>query len=153
MFAVCLWKNKSLKFVKDYINDGYIIIDGPTDNGNGALDYDGVLEINGGTLIAAGSSGMMQNATSSAQATVLVYFDSTQNEKTEVVIGEIKYTPSKSFNCILASSDKLEVGKTYDIKLNGTVYASVNIASTINNVGSGNMVNGMGRGNQGRNHF
>ena len=24
MFAVCLWKNKSLKFVKDYINDGYI---------------------------------------------------------------------------------------------------------------------------------
>ena len=22
MFAVCLWKNKSLKFVKDYINDG-----------------------------------------------------------------------------------------------------------------------------------
>ena len=35
-------------------------------NGNGALDYDGTAAITGGTVIAAGSSGMAQNFGSSS---------------------------------------------------------------------------------------
>ena len=132
-----------------YINGGYITVDGPTDNGNGPLDYDRNLEITGGVLIAAGSSGMMQNATNANQGTVLIYFSSTQSGGTEIKIGDITYTPSKNFSCILISSDKLEVGKTYDIKLNGTTYASITLSNMINSVGSGNSVNGMGRGNRG----
>ena len=132
-----------------YLNGGLVTVDGPTDNGNGPLDYDGNFEITGGTVIAAGSAGMMQNATSSNQGTVLIYFSSTQSGGTEVSIGDITYTPSKNFGCILISSNKLEVGKTYDVKLNGTTYTSVTLSNTINSVGSGNSVNGMGRGNRG----
>lgn len=132
-----------------YITGGTVYVDGPTDNGNGPLDYDRKLEITGGTLIAAGSSGMMQNATSANQGTVLVYFSSTQSANTKVTIGNISYTPSKNFSCILASSSSLEVGKTYEIKLNNETYTSVTLSNTINNVGNGNSVNGMGRGSRG----
>ena len=92
---------------------------------------------------------MMQNATNANQGTVLIYFSSTQSGGTVVEIGDITYTPSKNFSCILISSDKLEVGKTYDIKLNGTTYTSVTLSNMINSVGSGNSVNGMGRTGRG----
>ena len=134
-----------------YLNGGTVYVDGPTDNGNGALDYDREFQINGGMIIAAGSSGMMQNATSANVGTVLVYFSSTQSGGTKVSVGDIIYTPSKSFNCILVSSNKLEVGKTYEIKLNGELYTSVTLSNTVNSVGSGKSVNGMGRnGGRGR---
>jgi len=133
-----------------YINGGIVYVDGPTDNGNGPLDYDMKFEITGGEIITAGSSGMMQNATSSTQGVVLVYFSSTQSAGTTITIGDISYTSSKAFNCILISSSKLEVGKTYDVKVNGKVYTSVTLSSTINSVGSGGNVNGMGRNNGGR---
>ncbi|MEH7747940.1 hypothetical protein V7659_23405 [Neobacillus drentensis] len=36
------------------------MVSGPTNAGNGALDYNGTFDISGGTLIAAGSAGMAQ---------------------------------------------------------------------------------------------
>ena len=129
-----------------YLTGGTVYVDGPTDNGNGALDYDNNFEITGGTLIAVGSSGMMQNAKNANQGTVLIYFDSTLSSGTTIKVGNISYTPSKNFSCILISSKDLEVGKTYEVKVNNDTYTSVNLSNYINNVGNGNSVNGMGRG-------
>ena len=129
-----------------YLNGGVVYVDGPTDNGNGSLDYDGFFEINGGVIITSGSSGMMQNATSSNQSTILIYFDSTQAAGTKVSIGNISYTPSKSFSCLLISSNELEIGNTYEIKLNNTKYQDITISNNVMNIGNGNSVNTMGRG-------
>lgn len=42
------------------MSGGVVIVNGPTENMNGALDYDGSFLISGGTLVAAGSAGMAQ---------------------------------------------------------------------------------------------
>ena len=39
---------------------GTVLVNGPTNNGNGSLDYDETFDISGGTLVAAGSAGMAQ---------------------------------------------------------------------------------------------
>lgn len=132
-----------------YIHGGSITVDGPTNDGNGPLDYDATLEISGGTLIVAGSSGMMQNATSSTQGTVLIYFSETQSAGTTVKIGDkFTYTPNKNFSCILVSSLDLNIGETYTITLNDQEYETFTLTSTISSIGNSSrsgMMNGMRR--------
>ncbi|MEZ5072125.1 MAG: hypothetical protein R2751_14500 [Bacteroidales bacterium] len=48
------------------MNDGVVLVHGPTSDGNGALDANGSLEVNGGLLVAAGSSGMAEAPESSS---------------------------------------------------------------------------------------
>lgn len=59
-----------------YMSDGEVYVDGPTNNGNGALDYNGVFELTGGTLIAVGSSGMAQSVSKSTVNTIQIYLES-----------------------------------------------------------------------------
>ena len=40
------------------ISGGEVYVDGPTNGGNGALDYDGNGTITGGTVVMVGSNGM-----------------------------------------------------------------------------------------------
>ncbi len=123
---------------------GNVIVDGPTSDGDGALDYDGAFDLTGGTLIAAGSSGMMQNLTSSAQGAILIYFTNSQSAGTTVTIGnDITYTSSKQFSCILVSSPSLKVGDSYQVKINGEVYQEFTLTNTISTLGTGSR-NGMG---------
>ncbi len=49
-----------------YMKDGVVIVNGPENGGNGALDYDGKFDVTGGLLIAAGSSGMAQSPSESS---------------------------------------------------------------------------------------
>lgn len=134
-----------------YINGGIVHVDGPTDNGNGPLDYDENFVITGGHIIAAGSSLMMQTATSANQSTVLVYFSSTQLAGTMVTIGDIIYTPSKNFDCILISSSKLKIGDTYEVKLNNNTYTSITLSNYIITLGSKN--NEIGRNDMRRSNW
>ena len=83
---------------------GMVTVYGPTNDGNGALDYDGTFNISGGTLLVAGSSGMAQVPTdTSEQATIAVGFTSTVPANTQVTItndkGDVLYsfTPEKDF--------------------------------------------------------
>ena len=43
------------------MSGGIVIVNGPTQGGNGALDYNGTFEITGGTLVAAGTTDMAMN--------------------------------------------------------------------------------------------
>jgi hypothetical protein len=55
------------------MNGGTVLVCGPTSSNDGAIDYNVCFALNGGTLIAVGSAGMAQNAsTSSTQASVLI---------------------------------------------------------------------------------
>jgi len=118
------------------VNGGNIKVQGPTNSGNGPIDYATTFEITGGTFIAAGSSGMMQHATESNQGTVLVYFDSTSESGTEIKIGDITYTITKESSCILVSSNTLELGENYTVYINDTEYEEFTLDDYIVTVGS-----------------
>jgi len=54
------------------LNNGIVIVNGPSMNKNGALDVDGMLEVNGGFLVAVGSTGMAQTpSTASTQYSMI----------------------------------------------------------------------------------
>lgn len=60
------------------INGGTVIVEGPTSDGDTAVDYDGTFNINGGVLLASGSAGMVESVgSSSEQNSVTAYFGST----------------------------------------------------------------------------
>lgn len=121
-----------------YINGGKIIVDGPTNDGNGELDYDNELKITGGTLIAIGTSGMAQNiSSSSTQNGVLINLTSSNSANTKIYIdGIIDYTSNKTFNSIMISTPDLKTGSTYSLELNGTVTNTFTISSTTTSVGN-----------------
>lgn len=103
-----------------YVNGGQIYISGPTNDGNGALDYDGEAVITGGTIVAVGSAGMAQNfGANSEQAAMLISVNGqtagaiTVTDDSGTVIAE--YTPTKSYASVLISSPELEVGKAYKV--------------------------------------
>ena len=133
-----------------YITGGTIYVDGPTNNGNGAVDYGDSgceLKITGGTLIAVGSSGMATNATSATQATVMINLPNNYSGKFS--FGDISYTPAKSYSSILISSSKLSVGSSYDLKINVSTVQSVSLSNMITTSGNSGMQPGMGDGRQG----
>lgn len=109
-----------------YFNGGQITINGPTNGGNAALDYgdtsDCVCEISGGTLIAAGASGMDVSTTSgSSQPAVNVRFSTTQSANTYVVVKDssgntvLTAKPTKLFQSIVLSCSDFTLGNTYTI--------------------------------------
>lgn len=130
-----------------YIYGGNIIVDGPTDNGNGALDYDNKLVVNGGSLIAAGSSGMHQSvSTDSTQYNVTIYFNSTYNNKKITIIDSngnviIEHTPAKSYQAVTISSSNFKNNETYTVKVDNTAYKEFTISSISTTIGSGNNMN------------
>ncbi|MBR1749207.1 MAG: carbohydrate-binding domain-containing protein [Bacilli bacterium] len=121
---------------------GNVYVDGPEDNGNGALDYNGSFEITGGTLIAVGSSGMVQNVSNnSSQNTVLINLGSTYTGTIE--LGSITYEPSKKYSSILISSSLLEKNTSYELKIGGTTLQNITLSNTVTTIGNNGMQGGM----------
>jgi hypothetical protein len=109
------------------MTDGVVLISGPTENMNGALDYSGQFNISGGFLVAAGSAGMAEApSASSAQNSLLVGFNGTARAGVlfhiETADGEqvLTYAPAKEYQTIVISSPMLEVGSTYELYLGGS---------------------------------
>lgn len=140
-----------------YIYDGTITVDGPTNNGNGTLDYDREFVVDGGTFIGAGSNGMLQNISSTKQYNVTISFSNSYESNTEVSILDsnnneiISYTPTKTFSSIIISTPKLKQNETYTIKVNNETYTTFTSTSYSTSVGSrGEMMNGGGHQPPGR---
>lgn len=73
------------------IEGGLLIVDGPTDNGNGAIDFGtengGKCVISGGTVIAVGNSGMAETFDeSSKQCSFRCYLDTSFEAGSEIII-------------------------------------------------------------------
>src|SRR5574344_1827212 len=120
------------------MNGGEVYVDGPTENNNGALDYNNNFNISGGTLIAVGSSGMAQGISStSTQYGVLINLTSAKNAGTNINIeGVINYTPSKSFQSIVISTPNLKKSSSYNLFLNNSSYTTFTISSILTTVGN-----------------
>lgn len=105
---------------------GVLIINGPTQNMNGALDYDRSFQITGGYLLAVGSAGMAQAPdTSSTQYTVLLNLSSAVRAGTLVHLQDsqggaiLTFAPAKDYQSIVFSSPALAKG-TYDVYFGGS---------------------------------
>lgn len=109
-----------------YMKDGFVIVNGPTDNGNGALDYDNEFNISGGTLISAGSSGMLQaTSESSSQNTLKIVMNSLEGGNIIRIESEdgkelLTFAPSKKFSSLVVSSPEINTGTTYKVYIGGT---------------------------------
>ncbi len=139
-----------------YVTGGTTYVSGPTNGGNGALDYGISGTITGGTLIAAGSSGMAENfGQESTQGSMLYMFDSTLSGGTEITLKDdsgnviAQYTPLKNYQSVVISTPDIVSGKTYTLTAADKSY-TVEMTSLI--YGSGNGMGGFGgKGGQGGN--
>ncbi|GKV66200.1 hypothetical protein NCCP2331_23530 [Sporosarcina sp. NCCP-2331] len=106
---------------------GTVLVNGPTNNGNGALDYDQDFEISGGVLIAAGSSGMaMATSEESTQNTILMSYPKTQTAGTLIHLEDsegqniVTFAPEKDYQSIVISSADLAKDGSYTLSSGGT---------------------------------
>jgi hypothetical protein len=106
---------------------GTVLVNGPTNNANGALDH-GSFKMTGGLIIAAGSSGMAQapGGTTSTQYSVLVNLRSTQSAgtifhvQTSDGVEVLTFKPAKNYQSVAFSSPLLTKGSSYAIYLGGS---------------------------------
>lgn len=145
------------------MTDGLVLVNGPTEQMNGALDYDGGFAISGGTFVAVGSAGMAQAPdTSSSQNSLLLSLNGTLPAGSLIHIqsssGEdvLTFAPTKQIQAIAFSSAELATGETYEVYYGGsttgtavdglyeggtysggTLYTSVMLSGTVTQVGGG----------------
>lgn len=138
------------------ISGGNVVVHGPTSGGDAGLDADRGIVVNGGTLFACSSLGMVETpSTNSAQyvvsyaqqsavavGTVMTIVDSDENTLYTV-------TTVKSCQSIIFSLPTLEQGKTYSVCGNGITLATFTVSSTITTIGSGQGIGGRPGGGPG----
>lgn len=114
------------------MSGGVVIVNGPTERMNGALDYDGWFHISGGLVVAAGSAGMAQAPDQdSSQHSLLVNFETTYPAGTLIHIQSedgtnlLTFAPTKAYQSIALSSPDLQEGTTYQIFVGGSSTGTV----------------------------
>ena len=104
------------------ITGGSVYVLGPSDNGNGAMDYGICAAITGGEIVAVGGSGMAQGfGDESTQCSALVNFDEwidagetitlTNSDGKEV----LSYKADKKFNSVVISTSDMKQGDNYTL--------------------------------------
>ncbi len=137
------------------ITGGEVYVSGPTSEGDGALDYGGDATISGGIIIAVGTSGMAEGfSDTSTQGSMLVTAAGSAGDTVTLYDEDgnvlASYTPTKSYECVIASAPGVEEGGTYilaygdgessEVTLDGIVYNEVGVFMNgmgTNNIGGG----------------
>lgn len=129
------------------VSGGKICISGPTDGGNGSLDYNGTGTISGGVLMSAESFGMSQNfGTSSTQGVMMVSVSSAQAGTTVTLYDNegnelLSWQPEKQFSTVIISSPDIITGQSYTLSA-GNYTTEITMTSTV----YGNSSGGIGGG-------
>lgn len=123
------------------ITGGVLLVSGPTNDGNGAFDYDKSATISGGTVIMVGSSGMAQSFTSGTQAFAFANVSGKAGDSLAVCDNEgnviASFTASKSFATVLVSCPSFTEGSEYSLVVGGTVSESNSDGYTTSGLVSG----------------
>ncbi|KUG57105.1 hypothetical protein AVL62_15030 [Serinicoccus chungangensis] len=110
---------------------GTVVVNGPTMDGNGAVDVDGDFLLSGGTLTAVGSAGMMMApSTDSEQASIATALSGsvaagetlTVTDADGAVVAEVAVTKDTA-SLVLSTAD-LVAGETYTVTAGGTEVAT-----------------------------
>lgn len=140
------------------MSGGTVLVYCGSGGSDAALDYDKTFLISGGTLIAAGPSGMAQTPSANSSVNTLhVRFNSTQTAGRAINIrgGDLDLTvlPPVAFSSLVISSPMIESGESYTVSCGGdaqeekdgvgkdysggTVLAEVTVTSSVTNIGFG----------------
>ncbi len=141
------------------VTGGEVYVAGPTNSGNGALDYGGTAAAHGGIVIAAGASGMAESfGQSSAQGAIMVNTGN-QAAGSEVTLTDAdgnvlaEYTFDKTFSNVVITAPGITDGGTYTLTA-GTYSETITMDGLLYGSGGGMFGGGMnmggGRGNGGK---
>ncbi len=118
------------------ISGGTVVVNGPTNDGNGALDVNGELVVTGGTVAAAGSAGMaVTPGSSSTQSGVQLTFDSSVSDGTPVHIVDSSgavvatFVTTKAIASLVFSSPAITDGETYTVYTGGNADAKAGVTT------------------------
>ncbi|MBQ6631241.1 MAG: carbohydrate-binding domain-containing protein, partial [Romboutsia sp.] len=109
------------------LSGGTVLVDGPTTNGNGSLDYDSTFDITGGILIAVGSSGMAQTPSNSSTQKILNINLTSQKANSAINITSsngkniLTYSPAKSYSSVIVSTPEIKDNTKYTVSVGGSV--------------------------------
>ena len=121
-----------------YLEGGTVIISGASADWDSAIDFGerGEFVIDGGTVIAAGFSGMAESPSpESSQLAIFYCFDEIIPENTEFTVtaedGKIicLYSFENAYNCVIVSTPDISAGQTYRIEA-GNYYDSIVLSSS-----------------------
>ena len=126
------------------LSGGFVVVYGPTDSGNGAIDYEKSFAVSGGEMIALGSSGMAQAPGTLSQPCLSIYADVSEDSKIEVRDSSgsvvMSTTTPKKCSSLIFTSDKFKEGESYSIYANDTLLSTV--TAEIGITGGGASANG-----------
>ena len=102
------------------ISGGITLISGPTNNGNGSLDYDSKCSVTGGVLVVCGAAGMAQNVSEGTQGALMTNVTAQPAGTTIALCDEngvaiVAFTSPKTFNNVVISAPGILEGKTYTL--------------------------------------
>lgn len=126
------------------MNGGNVTVLGPTSDGDTALDFDGAFTINGGVLMAFGSSGMLETPTSAQNGCCIVTTLGTVSANSAFSLMDssgnviMSYTPTKNYASAIVYSSDIKSGSTYTVAAGSTTQSiTVNSNVTTNGVSGG----------------
>lgn len=126
-----------------YISGGETYVDGPTNGGNSALDSEAGIVVDGGTLVAVGAVGMVENPSSGSAQNVLVYTatnsiaaGSTITLKDASGDTVLEYVTAKAAQSVILSKAGLTTGATYTLYVNGTSVGEATLNSVVTTLGT-----------------
>lgn len=105
---------------------GTVLVYGPTNDGNGAIDYAVGFTISGGTLVACGASGMAESVTEGEGHAIFLRCR-TQAAETPLCVTDdsgnavITLVPPKAYGSAVIVTPQLVEGKTYTVTVGGNV--------------------------------
>lgn len=125
---------------------GKLVIYGPEDSGNGAIDYEKSYTMSGGTLIALGSRGMAQAPGTLSQPCLSVYGDVAANSTVEVRAEDgtviLSTVTPKRCQSLIFCCEQFKPGSNYSIYANETLVSEVTATDGVS--GDGSSASGMG---------
>lgn len=140
------------------ISGGNVTVAGPTSNGDGALDSEKGILVNGGTLIAYSSLGMVETPAQNSEQYVISYGQNTQIASgTAITLKDssgntvLSFTTEKVCGSVIVSSPELASGGTYSFYVGSDLVSTFTISSKITTLGAS--ANFGGGGNMGGGGF
>lgn len=125
------------------ISGGHIEVYGPENSGNSSLDFEYGFVIDGGSLLATGSSGMAETPhETSGQVSIVYYLDETYEAGSTISVTDsagneiISAASAKSFDWICVSDAKLVHGETYTVRVNGNQVAEAEVTGILTTCGN-----------------
>ena len=136
------------------VSGGAIVVDGPTNSGNGALDCGSIAVITGGSVVAMGAMQMAVNfGSGSTQCSALVTFDRTVSAGSQLALLAadgtelLTWTAGKAAAGAVISCPALAEGEEYTVTADGQTVAAFTAALPTGGSGMGGF--GGGRGGMG----